>query len=616
MSPHTRDLEQFRVVVDASPMAMVMVDGAGRIAMLNTAAEELFEYAHGELNGQSIEKLIPQRFRNGHPRLRADFMSAPAARSMGAGRDLFGLRKNSAEIPIEIGLNPIQTTEGFFVLAAIIDISERKRAEDLQRAVVEAAPNAIVMVGDDGKIALINAQAELLFGYARRELIGEPVEKLVPERYRSGHSAHRAGFMAEPSSRAMGAGRELHGLRRDGSEVPIEIGLSPVNTPERSYVLTSIIDITERQRTNELQRLMVEASPNAMVMVDGAGRIALLNEEAERLFGYSRRELIGEPVEKLLPERIRRGHPGMRAGFMSSPSTRSMGAGRDLFGLRADGTEIPIEIGLNPIKTSEGFFVLAAIIDITERKRTEELRLANAGMLQHNEQLESLNKELESFSYTVSHDLRAPVRAISGFAQAIAEDYGTQLDDEGRRLLLVVRSEAHRMGELIDDLLEFSRLGRTSIQPAMVDMAAIVEDLVHGGASEEINDTVSFNIGHLPPAYGDRVLLRQVWDNLISNAIKYSGKRADPIIRVTSRPAANENVYCVEDNGAGFDMQYADKLFAVFQRLHHSNEFPGSGVGLAIVHRIVTRLGGRVWAEGSVGTGARFFFSLPTEARA
>ena len=483
LSPQTRGLDQLSVVVDAAPMAMVMVDGAGRIAMLNAAAAELFGYGDGELKGESLEKLIPQRFRPGHPRLRADFLSQPAARPMGAGRDLFGLRKNGTEVPIEIGLNPVQTTDGFYVLAAIIDISERKRAENLQRAVVEAAPNAIVMIGGDGKIALVNAQAEKLFGYSRRELVGEPVERLVPERYRSGHSTHRGGFMTSPSSRAMGAGRDLYGLRRDGSEVPIEIGLSPVETPEHSYVLASIIDITERQRTDELQRLMVEASPNAMVMVDGAGRIALLNEQAERLFGYSRRELIGEPVEKLLPERIRRGHPGLRAGFMSSPSTRSMGAGRDLFGLRADGTEIPIEIGLNPIKTSEGFFVLAAIIDITERKRTEELRLANAGMLQHNEQLESLNRELESFSYTVSHDLRAPVRAISGYAQAISEDYGAQFDDEGRRLLSVVHSEAHRMGELIDDLLEFSRLGRTSIQTETVDMAAIVEELVSGGAA-------------------------------------------------------------------------------------------------------------------------------------
>lgn len=597
-------------------MAMIMVDGAGRISMLNTPAEELFGYGNGELVGESLEKLIPQRFRPGHPRLRADFLSQPAARPMGAGRDLFGLRKDGIEVPIEIGLNPVQTTDGFYVLAAIIDISGRKRAEDLQRAVVEAAPNAIVMIGGDGKIALVNAQAERLFGYSRRELIGEPIERLVPERYRSGHSGQRDGFMAAPSSRAMGAGRDLHGLRRDGSEVPIEIGLSPVDTPEGSYVLASIIDITERQRTDELQRLMVEASPNAMVMVDGAGRIALLNEEAERLFGYNRRDLIGEPVETLLPERIRKGHPGLRAGFMSSPSTRSMGAGRDLFGRRSDGVEIPIEIGLNPIKTSEGFFVLAAIIDITERKRNEELRLANAGMLQHNEQLESLNRELESFSYTVSHDLRAPVRAISGFTQAISEDYAGALDVEGLRLLSVVRNEALRMGSLIDDLLEFSRLGRTSIQPTMVDMAAIVDELVQGGASEKMDHAVTFSIGELPPAYGDRVLLRQVWDNLVSNAIKYCGKRPDPIVRVTASPAPNEIVYCVEDNGAGFDMQYADKLFAVFQRLHHADEFPGSGVGLAIVHRIVTRLGGRVWAEGSVGSGARFFFSLPAEASA
>ncbi|HTX03136.1 MAG TPA: PAS domain S-box protein, partial [Candidatus Acidoferrales bacterium] len=271
-------------------------------------------------------------------------------------------------------------------------------------------------------------------------------------------------------------------------------------------------------------RIVLDASPLAMLMVDQAGRIAMINTPAEMLFGYRAIELVDTPIERLVPDRFRPGHPKLRAEFAAAPVARPMGAGRDLFGLRKNGSEVPIEIGLSPFKTEHGLFVLAAIIDITERKRNEELRLTNAGMLQHNEQLEALNKELESFSYSVSHDLRAPVRAISGFARAIEEDYADALDDEGLRLLGVVRSEANRMGELIDDLLEFSHLGRTSIQMVPVNMRRLVDELTNDGATESAGEHVTFDIGPLPDAIGDASLLRQVWDNLISNAIKYSRK--------------------------------------------------------------------------------------------
>ena len=606
-----RDLSQLRIVVEAAPLAMVMVDGAGRIALVNARAESLFGFAASELIGQSVERLVPLRFRNGHPRLRGEFLSAPAARLMGAGRDLFGIRKDGIEVPIEIGLHPIKSAEGFYVLAAIIDITERRRAEELQRSVVESAPNAIVMVDSGGRIALVNAQTELLFSYHRRDLLGEPVEKLVPERFRAGHGAHRTFFFTAPTTRAMGAGRELYGLRRDGSEFPLEIGLNPISTADGTFVLASIIDITERKRIDELQRLMVEAAPNAMVMVDGAGHIALVNAQAELLFGYTRREMIGQPVERLVPERFRTGHPALRADFMSSPTARPMGAARDLFGLRKDGAEIPIEIGLNPIRTSEGFFVLAAIIDITERKRTESLRLENVGVQLQNEQLESLNRELESFSYSVSHDLRSPARAIAGFALALEEDYGAGLDDEGRRLLAVVKNEAIRMGKLIDDLLEFSRLGRTSIETSMVNMSRLVSEICASVRAHAENVGVCFEVADLPPVVGDQILLRQVWDNLIANAVKYSQRRSAPLIRIGGEQQNGHVVYHVKDNGVGFDMRYYDRLFGVFQRLHHADEFPGSGVGLAIVQRILARLGGRVWAKSAPDEGAIFSFSLP-----
>jgi len=239
-----------------------------------------------------------------------------------------------------------------------------------------------------------------------------------------------------------------------------------------------------------------------------------------------------------------------------------------------------------------------------ERKRAEEeIRTSNA-------QLEAANKELEAFSYSVSHDLRSPLRAIDGFSRLLTEDYGGKFDDEGRRLLDVIRDSSKKMGQLIDDLLTFSRLGRQSLSAAEIDMKRLVEDVLKGVhmAGDQRSKLV---LKALPPARGDATLLKQVWANLLGNAIKFSGKRERPVVEVSGHEDGTESVYCVKDNGAGFDMRYYDKLFGVFQRLHRTEEFAGTGVGLAIVQRVVLRHGGRVWAEGKVGEGAAFYFSLP-----
>lgn len=226
-------------------------------------------------------------------------------------------------------------------------------------------------------------------------------------------------------------------------------------------------------------------------------------------------------------------------------------------------------------------------------------------------ELEAANRELESFSYSVSHDLRAPLRAIDGFALMIEEDYGDRLDDEGRRLLKVVRDSARRMGVLIDELLAFSKFGRQAINLAPTDMAALVREVWVEVERGTASAPVDFRISALPAVAADRPLLRQVWVNLLSNAAKYSGGNTHPVVEVVGEETDREVVYRVRDNGAGFDMKYYDKLFGVFQRLHTAAEFPGTGVGLAIVQRIIIRHGGRVWAEGKVGDGATFFFALP-----
>jgi light-regulated signal transduction histidine kinase (bacteriophytochrome) len=226
-------------------------------------------------------------------------------------------------------------------------------------------------------------------------------------------------------------------------------------------------------------------------------------------------------------------------------------------------------------------------------------------------QLEATNKELEGFSYSVSHDLRAPLRAIEGFSGIVMEDYGERLDAEGRRQMEVIVQNCRRMGQLIDDLLAFSRLGRQPINRSRIDMTAIAQEVLSELQARGPADGV--NIGPLPAAAGDRSLLRQVWLNLLSNAIKFTARTGNPRIQVGGEIKNGESVYYVKDNGAGFNMAYHEKLFGVFQRLHSADEYPGTGVGLAIVHRIITRHGGRVWAESKEGEGATFYFALPAE---
>jgi light-regulated signal transduction histidine kinase (bacteriophytochrome) len=256
---------------------------------------------------------------------------------------------------------------------------------------------------------------------------------------------------------------------------------------------------------------------------------------------------------------------------------------------------------------------------VSEQERAEEeLRTLNTELedrvVARTSQLESANRELESFSYSVSHDLRAPLRAITGFSNLLWEDHKERLDEEARRKLGIIRGQADRMGLLIDDLLKFSRLGRKAIEPSLLDMGELARKTFERLHRDNGNGKLEFRVSKLPPARADRALMEQVWVNLLANAVKFSSKTDEAVVEVGAIVEERENIYYVRDNGAGFDPRYRDKLFGVFQRLHDESEFPGTGVGLALVHRIVTRHGGRVWADSRPGDGATFHFSIPRES--
>jgi PAS domain S-box-containing protein len=348
-----------------------------------------------------------------------------------------------------------------------------------------------------------------------------------------------------------------------------------------------------------------------MVVVDEQGLIQLLNSQTEKMFGYDRAELLGQSVEVLVPKRFQRKHIKHREGYYVDHPARPMGTGLELFGVRKNGTEFPVEISLGPLELEGGLLVSAAIRDVTQRKRIEEeIQKLNGDLEQRAAQLEAANKELESFSYSVSHDLRAPLRSIDGFSQALLEDFAEEIPSEGRTYLERVRAAAQRMAELIDDLLNLSRVTRASLQPRFVNLSAIAQEVAQSLREQEPAREVQFEITPDLMVTADPHLLRLVMENLLSNAWKFTSKRLNARIEFGQQERSKERTFFVTDNGVGFDMAYVDKLFGVFQRLHSVSEYPGTGVGLATVQRIIKIHGGKIWAESVRDEHTTFYFTL------
>jgi PAS domain S-box-containing protein len=495
--------------------------------------------------------------------------------------------------------------------AAVQDAIQRTQNEKRFRGLLEAAPDGMVIVDHDGTIIMVNAQMEKLFGYNREEVLGRRVESLVPTRFKDVHPFHRGQYGKNPRIRPMGADLELYALRKDGTEFPVEISLSPMESEDDNLIIAAIRDITDRKRAEEKFRGLLESAPDAVVVVDQHGMIQFVNSQTEKLFGYDRVQVIGEPVEILVPKRFRKKHTKHRDGYYVEHPTRPMGIGLELFGLRKNGTEFPVEISLSPLETEEGLLVSAAIRDVTQRKRMEEdVQKLNEDLKQRAAQLEAANRELEAFSYSVSHDLRAPLRSIDGFSHVVLEDYGEQLPAEARGYLERVRAAAQRMAVLIDDLLNLSRVTRTAVQPKFINLSKMAEEIVHGLQEAQPDRQVAFSLTPDLMVEADPHLMHIVLDNLLSNAWKFTSKHEQPAIEFGQKDHVKERTFYVRDNGVGFNMAYADKLFGVFQRLHSVSEFPGTGVGLATVQRIISIHGGRIWAESAEGKGTTFYFTL------
>jgi PAS domain S-box-containing protein len=515
-----------------------------------------------------------------------------------------------------------------------------KELQKQYQVVTDSFRDAVFIVDTQGEIVFCNVALSVITGYSVEELLGRQSTDLYPPAIRPLFLERRAQlFSGQPVPPLM----EAMICRKDGSLVPVELSVTSLMHEEQITGRIVILrNLTERKQAEEKFRALLEFAPDAMVIVNADGAIALVNTQAERLFGYSRHELLGQSVDILVPKRFRPTHLMHRRQYVAAPGARLMGSGRDLYGRHKDGREIPIEVSLSPLQTADGLLILSAIRDLTERQHIQETlqqaydemeqRVAErtAALQQANEQLQAeivqrqqarvlqmrandelrrSNQELEQFAYATSHDLQEPLRSVANFTERFAAHYAGQLDPKAEKYMGYIVDGVSRMQVLIKDLLTYSRVTREAPQES-TDMEAVLKTVLANleAALREYKGVVTHD--PLPIVQANPLQMGQVLQNLIGNALKFRGATPPHVhIHVTQTPQAWQ--FAVQDNGIGIDPKYAERIFGIFQRLHTRTEYPGTGIGLAICQKIIERQGGRIWVASRPSQGSTFYFTIP-----
>lgn len=702
ITEHKQAEERFRLVVESAPCGMIMMSRAGMIVLINSQIEALFRYRRDELIGQSADVLIPERYRHEHPLHRAAGFAAPGARLLEAGRELYGVRKDGTEFPIEIGLNPLITQEGHMVLSSIVDITERKRAQEairraqddlearvqtrtaeltaanaalgqqirerqcaeeallkshaLFRAVAAVSPVGIYRTDQAGQCVYVNERWNEITGLTLTDAQRDGWARTVhPDDREQVFTKWRRAVQGGPPFRA-----EFRFKRADGTQTWVlgEAAAELDETGEMIGFVGTMTDISSRKRIesinareNKILELIATGSPLPTILNDlikaieeqlpgMLGAIQLLDASGTRLQHAAAPSMAEEYCQAIdgLPIGATAGSCGAAAYFRhvvvvddidASPLWESRSVLASQHGLRACWSRPILSRSGGVLGTFASYFrvrrlptdadeelldvaVYLAGIAIDHAQAEDALTRLNETLQERASALMDVNQELEAFSYSVSHDLRTPLRHLDGFAELLRKHAQAQLDDKGRHYLTTISSAAKRMGVLIDDLLAFSRIGRVEFSRRPVSLQKLVEEVLRDVESDVEGRQIVWNIGALSDVVGDAAMLRLVLVNLIGNALKYTRDRHDTVIDIGHGVGRDDEVVVfVRDNGVGFDPQYAHRLFGVFQRLHTAQEFEGNGVGLANVRRIIHRHGGQTWAEGQVNVGATFWFSLP-----
>jgi len=603
------------VLLDETPDAVVVTAPDGKVSYWNDESERVFGYSSAEAVDQPLDTLIVPP---GHQDLYLQFRRE----ALEKGQCTFETtrrRKDGSLVHAVVTNKVIYDKEGRaeFIVTTQKDVTQLKVLRDAKlveskfRDLLESTPDAIIMANETGRIVLANSQAEALFGYDRGELLGQLVELLLPSRYRGGHVAHRSGYFAQPRTRSMGAGLELYGLRKDETEFPVEISLSPLRTDEGTLVMSAIRDISEQKRAEQKFRGLLESAPDAMVIANHAGDIVLVNAQTEHLFGYPREELLGKKVEILVPERFRGVHPGHRNGFFNEPRARSMGEGLELHGLRRDGSEFPVEISLSPLETEEGTLVSSAIRDITDRRGIERT------LQEKNAELERANQAKDRFLASMSHELRTPLNGIIGFAEFLSDGKPGSINDKQKEYLGDILNSGRHLLHLINDMLDLVKVqaGKVELSAERFSLREAIGEVCAGIRPIAETKRIAVKV-EIAPGLDfvtlDQQRFKQILYNLLSNALKFTDDGGH--VGVEAALHGKESLQlAVSDDGIGIRREDIGRLFTEFEQLETgtARRFGGTGLGLALTRSLVILHGGEIGVESEFGMGSTFRVTLP-----
>jgi PAS domain S-box-containing protein len=596
-----------RKFFDTSIDPFLIVNIQGIICELNESAEQLMHLHSSALIGSALTKYITE------PDKITEILKQTLAE--GSVRNFpLAVTTRDERIVTDVLLNaslyiaPKTNEQKLFVI--LRDITEHKKSNEKFIKTFELCPVGICLFRlDNGVILEINDSYLKMIGYQKEEVVG--------------HSSTEIGFINADERHQMRAmfdekGRlknnEIEFIRKTGEKIRVLFSVEPIVIDGVQCLISIVDDITGRnqmenklrERDDQIQTVFNNAL-QPVIVFNEKGIILRWNPKAVDVFGWAADEAIGKEMALLImPHKYRNDHFLGVANFLQTGNAPALNKITELSAIRKNGDELPIELSISATVVDSKYLFIAFINDTKERMDAERRK---AQLLK---ELTEANEELGAFTYSVSHDLRAPLRAIEGYTSILRQEYEASFDQAANETMNSIVNNTHKMGHLIDDLLAFSRLGKQPLVKTNLDITSIVKDVLSEFDIPGIHRQITIDIKSLINSPGDRGMIQQVMTNLISNALKYSGKKEKAIIEIGSYPESGYSVYYVKDNGVGFDMMYYDKLFGVFQRLHNYSEYEGTGVGLAIVHRIVTKHGGKVWAESKINDGALFSFSLPS----